>query len=472
VLYAGSFQPRKRVDLIIRQAARLPGLRFRLAGKGETDKDCRDLAQQLGCSNLSFLGHLSAERLGEEMRQADIFFSPASSKGIRKSCCKPQLVDCQVSPWSCTGPIICRERQNRLLDPVRCRTFRPPRPTGRRCRLAPLLCQGCNSARRQFDWDKIAGQWAAVFERAWQKRRPCVQKKYLEHLPARGGATMKRTSALVRYGGFFLSVGTARVLGLLITSLTFPILVRRLGVETYGLWSYVVALCAFFDVVANPGLTTHIAQQVAARRHAAAELVTDFLALRSFEQPGCNDGAARGRPFRSSSRGAPLAPVVRCGRTLRWLDRNRLSVEFSGTISYSFGDEFDPAGFVWSRSSAAGALSERYPLAARKHPGIGAGNQPCGLGRAMEQRLSSIAEDQSRPMAGNHGPQSALRATTMMATVYHRIGHLVVHRFLGDYALGLYAAAVRFVDILKNFVTDSVERVMPRMALSAQSGAG
>jgi len=134
---------------------------------------------------------------------------------------------------------------------------------------------------RQFDWDKIAGQWAAVFERAWQKRRPCVQQKYLEHLPARGGATMKRTSALVRYGGFFLSVGTARVLGLLITSLTFPILVRRLGVETYGLWSYVVALCAFFDVVANPGLTTHIAQQVAARRHAAAELVTDFLALRS-----------------------------------------------------------------------------------------------------------------------------------------------------------------------------------------------
>jgi len=66
------------------------------------------------------------------------------------------------------------------------------------------------------------------------------------------------------------------VLGLLITSLTFPILVRRLGVETYGLWSYVVALCAFFDVVANPGLTTHIANRSAARRHAAAELVTIF----------------------------------------------------------------------------------------------------------------------------------------------------------------------------------------------------
>jgi len=70
------------------------------------------------------------------------------------------------------------------------------------------------------------------------------------------------------------------------------------------------------------------------------------------------------------------------------------------------------------------------------------------------------------------GPSLHYAATTMMATVYHRIGHLVVHRFLGDYALGLYAAAVRFVDILKNFVNIGLSVVMPRMALSAQSGAG
>jgi len=68
VLYAGSFQPRKRVEMVIQQAARLPGLQFRLAGKGETEKRCRDLAQQSGCRNVSFLGHLSSESLGEEMR--------------------------------------------------------------------------------------------------------------------------------------------------------------------------------------------------------------------------------------------------------------------------------------------------------------------------------------------------------------------------------------------------------------------
>jgi len=61
-------------------------------------------------------------------------------------------------------------------------------------------------------------------------------------------------------------------------------------------------------------------------------------------------------------------------------------------------------------------------------------------------------------MAGNHGPQSALRGD------YHDGHGLPSHRssrrapVLGDYALGLYAAAVRFVDILKNFVEYRVER--------------
>src|SRR5437016_9004786 len=93
----------------------------------------------------------------------------------------------------------------------------------------------------------------------------------------------KLSSPLFRYAGFVLSVSTARVAGVLMTSVTFPFLVRRLGVETYGIWSYVVALCAFLDVMANPGLTAHTAQQVAARRHAAAELIPDILVLRSEE---------------------------------------------------------------------------------------------------------------------------------------------------------------------------------------------
>ena len=72
---------------------------------------------------------------------------------------------------------------------------------------------------------------------------------------------MKRSSLLIRYGAFVFSIGEAtRIVGLLITSLTFPYLVRRLGVATYGRWSYVVAVCGFLGIIANPGLGTYATQ--------------------------------------------------------------------------------------------------------------------------------------------------------------------------------------------------------------------
>jgi O-antigen/teichoic acid export membrane protein len=88
------------------------------------------------------------------------------------------------------------------------------------------------------------------------------------------------SKSLLRYGGFALSVTTARVIGTILTAVTFPFLVRRLGVDVYGLWSYVLAVCAFTGLLSNPGLTTYAAQQVAARREAAFDTISDVLILR------------------------------------------------------------------------------------------------------------------------------------------------------------------------------------------------
>jgi glycosyltransferase involved in cell wall biosynthesis len=81
VLYAGSFRSYKRADLVVREAARWPGVQFRLAGDGEEQNACRALAAQLLCRNVDFLGHLNQAQLGEEMRRADIFFFPSSKEG-------------------------------------------------------------------------------------------------------------------------------------------------------------------------------------------------------------------------------------------------------------------------------------------------------------------------------------------------------------------------------------------------------
>jgi O-antigen/teichoic acid export membrane protein len=68
-------------------------------------------------------------------------------------------------------------------------------------------------------------------------------------------------------------------------------------------------------------------------------------------------------------------------------------------------------------------------------------------------------------------PSAHYAASTLMSNLYHRSGHLLVRWFLGDFALGLYAAAVRLVDLLRGFVIIVLQVLMPRMALSAISPA-
>src|ERR1051325_757046 len=93
-----------------------------------------------------------------------------------------------------------------------------------------------------------------------------------------GNAVQK---SLVRYGSFVFSIGAARCIGILISSLTFPFLVHRLGVEIYGYWRYVVAVVVFITAFSHSGLTVYATQQVAARRADAFDLIPNILALRS-----------------------------------------------------------------------------------------------------------------------------------------------------------------------------------------------
>jgi O-antigen/teichoic acid export membrane protein len=284
--------------------------------------------------------------------------------------------------------------------------------------------------------------------------------------------TLKRSSALVRYGGFVASVGTARVLGLLITSVTFPILLRRLGVETYGVWSYVVAVCAFFEVLANPGLSTHIAQQVAAHRHSSAELVPDFLALRALSVLVAIAvlfvvAGFEGRPdVRRLLLGYGVAALC-IGLTgsdflLTSLELFHLRSVLSliQQALYAAGVLIlihSPKDIFWLPASILGSA-----LATNLVGWF-------ALWRNGFRPPLTITPGRWRAILV---PSFHYAATTMMATVYHRTGHLVVRWFLGDYALGLYAAAVRFVDLLRNFVSIALGVLMPRMALAAQSRAG
>jgi len=59
-----------------------------------------------------------------------------------------------------------------------------------------------------------------------------------------------------------------------------------------------------------------------------------------------------------------------------------------------------------------------------------------------------------------------------MSNLYHRSGTLAVRWYLGEHALGLYAAVARLADVLRNFLAVPQTVLMPRMALRANSADG
>jgi glycosyltransferase involved in cell wall biosynthesis len=170
VLYAGSFQPRKRVELIIQQAARHPEIRFRLVGSGETEPACRALTQQLACQNIEFMGHLTPAELGREMRKSDVFLFPSVLEGhpqvlgqasacslpsIAMNLYRPDYVLNGESGFLVESDAELAEKLDLLLRDLNLR-----RSMSRAAALHSL----------KFDWDRSALQWQEVFEAVTAKR--------------------------------------------------------------------------------------------------------------------------------------------------------------------------------------------------------------------------------------------------------------------------------------------------------------
>jgi glycosyltransferase involved in cell wall biosynthesis len=165
VLFAGSFRPYKRVDLVVRQAARWPQIEFRLAGRGEEEEPCRRLASELGCANVHFLGHLGQAELGNEMRHADIFLFPSELEG------HPQVL---LQAAGCELPCIAMNsyHPDAIVDGETgflvgsAGEFAEKfdvlvRDPARRATMSKAAARHAT----HFDWDQVAAQWAQAFEK-------------------------------------------------------------------------------------------------------------------------------------------------------------------------------------------------------------------------------------------------------------------------------------------------------------------
>jgi glycosyltransferase involved in cell wall biosynthesis len=171
VLFAGSFRGYKRADLMIDAAARHPQWEFRFAGTGEEEIACRRRAQELGCQNVRFLGHLNAVQLGEEMRQAQILFHPSEIEG------HPQVLG---QAAACGLPCIARKSYDPdyvldgatgLLagsdDELSQALARLITDSDLRRRMSAAAIQHA----AKFDWDGVAAQWSETMEKAVEIRQ-------------------------------------------------------------------------------------------------------------------------------------------------------------------------------------------------------------------------------------------------------------------------------------------------------------
>ncbi len=177
VLYAGSFRRYKRADLVVQEATRFPRWEFRLAGKGEEEDACRKLAQASNCKKVQFLGHLSAAQLGEEMRQAQLFFFPSAIEGHPQvlgqaaACGLPCIARRSYHPDyvvdGVTGLLADSEEQ---LSVVLAQLIRDSDLRSRMCAAAIMHAT-------RFEWADITEQWQQIFETAVLQRKGGRRKR-------------------------------------------------------------------------------------------------------------------------------------------------------------------------------------------------------------------------------------------------------------------------------------------------------
>lgn len=283
---------------------------------------------------------------------------------------------------------------------------------------------------------------------------------------------MSVSKSLLRYGGFAVSVTTARVVGTVLTAITFPFLVRRLGVDVYGLWSYVIAVCGFTGLLANPGLTSYAAQQVAARRAEAFETISDVLILRVLASGIAVVAVLVVASFevrqdvRFLLKWYGVASVLTGSLSLDYLLSSLELFHVQSFISVAQQSLYAVGIFTMVRSQkdviwvpvsivASGLLTSVIGWTF--------------LWRAGYRFRFSIAP---RRWGAIMVPSLHYAGSSVMSTLYHRSGHVAVRWYLGEHALGLYAAAARLADVLRNFLSVTQTVLMPRMALRANSAEG
>lgn len=290
--------------------------------------------------------------------------------------------------------------------------------------------------------------------------------------PIPGARELQGIPPLRRYFEFLLSVGFTRIVGMLLGVVTLPFIIRKLGAEMFGVWSYVGAILAFTNIVANPGISTFIQQQVSARREEAGGLLAEAIALR-FAAALLAVGIIIGMALLLESE--PKTRAILLGYGVPYT----LLTVWSSDYLLGAMERFHEASFQMLLQQGLYAaiilVCVRGPadviwVIAATLISIVAGNL---FGWACLRRLGMRPRLAWSPASWRMilRPSADYALASFFAMSYGRCAYFAVRWFLGDRALGLFAAATRLIEVVFGFVSILHGLLQPRLSLRAAQGA-
>ena len=270
---------------------------------------------------------------------------------------------------------------------------------------------------------------------------------------------------VLRFVQYFVSVAGARFAATLLSAATFPFLVRVIGVEGFGRWSYVLAVVGFFDLVVNPGLVAYASREVAVLRVGANPLVSEVFALRvALGVVGALLLAAYALGVESDRETQGLlliygVPILLIGafqssylltssECFHWASMQQVVAQGSYAI----------AVFALIRTEA--------DLVALALISLGSVVLSAAIGWIKLANLGYRLRWTWKPTRFLELLRQSLPlgAASLASQIYTRSGHVIVRWALGETALGLYSAVVRLAEVVYGFVGIIFGVLMPRMA--------
>ena len=268
-----------------------------------------------------------------------------------------------------------------------------------------------------------------------------------------------------KYLGFLSSISFARAISTVLSVITLPFLILKLGIEGFGQWSYILALMGFFNVIADPGIATFAEPKIAKKRNLFMDKFKYFLTLRIlFGFLAVFALVLYTKLFENNEEISNLLIIfgffhllglvfssdyiLRAKELFHQTSIQMLLAQFLyATGVFVLIRKPEDISYMVFIMIVSSLVSNIYGWSKLLKDGF-------KIGFKINLRMFKVIIKGS----------SFYALSSIMSQSYTRLGHILVRHFLGEYALGVYSAIIRFIEIIFSFVSITMSLLMPRIA--------